>query len=277
MVPPTPDGFDFLDEDPDPLAVCGVAGSAHRDTPVAPLLRTTSEELEDVLGGPGGSSIRSHRREDPLAGVLDGDSLDVPSPVSSCRSKGLWEANSPDPLVDVGNPRATAVLSPAERRDAATERQELVARAEADPLDAAEQLLDADTRSEVRLQRPDPLAGVIEGASEDGPEGAPARRSRQRASCSKQFHSRASQHGRSTVRLPDEEEAGLDAALRSFSKKRAAAALDAAAAVDQSTEEVLDGGSLPASPSRRRVKARPAATTKSVASLRSFACRRAKT
>ncbi len=271
MVPPTPDGFDFLSEDPDPLAVCGLAGSAARGMPVAPLLRTPSEELDDVLGGLGGSPARSHRRADPLAAVLDGDSLDVPSPISTCRSEGLCQANSPDPLADVSGPRD------AQRRDAADGRLGVLPLGDTDPLGAAAPSIDARTRSAVRLQRPDPLAGVIEAASDDGPEGTPAHRMRQRASNGKQLSGRASQHGGSAVHHLDNDDADLDAALRSFSKKRAAAALDAAATVDRSTEELLGGGSLPTSPSRRRVKARPAATTKSVASLRSFACGRAKT
>jgi len=277
VVPPTPDGLNFLDEDPDPLAVCGLAGGAKRGTPVTPLLRTPSEELEDVLGGPdGGSPARSHRRADPLAEVLDGDNLDVPSPVSTCRSEGLWEANSPDPLADVSGPRAASVPSPAARRDAAVGRLGVVPLGDTDPLEAAAQSMDARTQSGVRLQRPDPLAGVIEAAADDDPEGTPARQLRQRATSSKQFRSRASQHGKSAVHRSDSDDADLDAALRSFSEKRAAATLDAAAAVDRTTQELLGGGSLPASPSRRRVKARPA-TTQSVASLRSFACGRAKT
>ena len=277
MVPPTPDGFAFLDGDPDLLTVCGLAGGAKREAPVDPLLRTPSEELEDVLGGPGGSPACRHHRADPLAGVLDDDSLDVPSPISTCRSEGLWEANSQDPLADVGNTRAAASLSPAAHRDSAAGRLDLVASAATDPLEAAAPSVDARTRSAACLQRPDPLAGVIEAASGDGREGTPARQLRQRASSSKQLRGQVSQHGGITVHHPDNDDADLDAALRSFSTKRAAAALDAAAAVDQSAEEVLGGGSLPASPSRRRVKARPAATTKSVASLRSFACGRAKT
>ena len=277
MVPPTPDGFDFLDEDPNALAVCGLAGTAKPGVPVDPLLRTPSEELDDVLGGAGGSLTRSHRRPDPLAAVLDGASLDVPSPVSSCRSEGLWEANSPDPLADVERRRAAAACSPAARRDAAHGRPGELAPEGTNPPEAAAQSVVMCTSGAVRSQRPDPLAGIIEAAPDDVPEKTPPRRLRQRASSSQQPRSQSLVLGKSAVHVPDAEEADLDAALRSCSRKRAAAALDAAGVVDGPAEELLAGGSLPASPGRWRVTARPAAATRSISSLRSFACGRAKT
>ena len=272
VVPPTPDGFDFLDEEPDPLAACGlVPGSAIRGTPVAPLLRTPSDELEDVLRGAGEKTAHSRRRSDPLAAVLGRS-----SPAAKRESDdGLWEVDSPDPLAELGRKDAAASRSPVARRAAADELLEPDARAEADPLDALQRSHHAArTRSALRRQRLDPLAGVLEAASADDAEDMPAHRA-QHASPGRQLSGRSRRDGGSLIPVLDGGDEDLDAALLSFSGKRAAAALDTSTTSDYA--EPLGGGSLPASPRQRRVKARPAGATKSIASLRSFACGSAKT
>ena len=272
-MPPTPDGFDFLDgEGPDPLAACRRAGTAPRGMPVAPLLRTASDELEYVLRGPDGSTARGRSLADPLAAVLG-----LPGSVDSRPSEGLWAGDSPDPLADVMHAVATAPRSPVADRASPDKLLELNTLAEADPLNAAQRSPSGRAGGTARLQQRDPLAGVIEAASVDDLEESPARHPRHRASPGKQLRSRDAGTDDSVVHAPAGNVADLDAALRSFSRKRAAAALDTAAAGNSVEDLVGGGGSLPASPRQRRVKARPAAATRSVGSRRSFACGRATT
>ena len=275
VVPPTPDEFGALDDvlyrDPDSLMDRARAAEAAQGGRTVPLLRTASEELEDALQRPSNSTLMADMRAGLHTGFLGvGGGL---SPTATRRFDEPWETGSPDPLADViaaDNVGAAATHRRPSHADAADELFMSEALSECGALDAAERPSSARRRDAARLSRSGPLASMLDDACDERPASRRRRDGDAEVSGGRELKSSG---GEQRQVIADEEE--IDAALKRFSMKRVAAPLDDVFA-DAGAEIVPGGSSLPLSPRQRRVRARPAATTKSIASLRSFTCGGAK-
>ena len=278
VVPPTPDDFSKLDGvlygEPDPVTDTRWTAQGTR---AVPLLRTASEELEDVLHQAGDSPAQADMGTGPCTNSRQGASRHPSSPMAARRLAEPWEVGSSDSLADViaMDDAGAAAHHQVPQGDSVDELLREDALPDREPLYAkVAGSLSAPARSAAVQHEADPLAGVLDDMPAEGPEEALATRSARRggAKPSGILEVLEKAGAQQTVDADEEE---IDAALRRFARKRAAAPLDDVLAVD-GAEVFPGGGSLPASPRQRRVRARAAALTKSVSSLRSLACGKAK-
>ena len=276
-MPPTPDDFSELDGvlygEPKRLVDSGWKSQGTR---AVPLLHTASEELEDALhqagDSPGNADVRAGQTTESRRRA----SGHISSPTAARRLAEPWVLGSPDPLADLiatDDAGAAAKHPLVSGGDAVDELLRADAPLERAPVDAAEGSHGAAARSAARVRRADPLAGVLENMPAEGPEDALAARAR-RSDGTKLFGDPGLLNKAGTQQTVNADKEEIDAALRRFARKRAAP-LDDELAVE-GAENFPAGSSRPASPCQRRVRARPAASTASITSLRSLACGKAK-